>query len=60
MLNAAVTFFVIAIFAFLLGMTGLAGLTMEIGKLLLGVFLVLGVISLVVGLVRGGKTPLIR
>lgn len=60
MLNAAITFFVIAILCFLLGLTGLAGLTMEIGKLLLGVFLVLGVLSLIIGLIRGKNTPQIR
>ncbi len=53
MLNAAITFFVIALVAFLIGATGFAGISMEIGRTLLFVFLVLAVISFVVSLVRG-------
>jgi uncharacterized membrane protein YtjA (UPF0391 family) len=53
MLNAAITFFVIALVAFLLGATGFAGISMDIGRTLLFVFLVLAVISFVVSLVRG-------
>lgn len=57
MLNAAITFFVIALVAFLLGATGFAGVSMEIGRTLLFVFLVLAVISFIVSLVRGGRAP---
>ena len=53
MLNAAITFFVIALVAFLLGATGFAGVSMEIGRTLLFVFLVLAVISFVISMVRG-------
>lgn len=56
MLNAAITFFVIALVAFLIGATGFAGISMEIGRTLLFVFLVLAVISFVISLVRG-KVP---
>ncbi len=56
MLNAAITFFVIALVAFLIGATGFAGISMEIGRTLLFVFLVLAVISFVISLVRG-KAP---
>ncbi len=45
MLRAAITFFILAIVAFVLGANGIAGLSMEIGRLLLIVFLVLAVIS---------------
>jgi uncharacterized membrane protein YtjA (UPF0391 family) len=55
MLNAAITFFVIALVAFLLGATGFAGLSMDIGRTLLFIFLVLAVISFAVSLIRGGK-----
>ncbi|MNL61603.1 hypothetical protein D3C87_1855490 [compost metagenome] len=55
MLNAAIAFFVIALVAFVLGATGVAGLSMEIGRLLLIVFLVLAVISFVINLLRGRK-----
>jgi uncharacterized membrane protein YtjA (UPF0391 family) len=51
MLRAAIAFFVLAIVAFILGATGIAGVSMEIGKLLLTVFLVLAVISFVIDLV---------
>lgn len=53
MLNAAITMFVIALVAFLLGATGVAGITMEIGKTLFFVFLVLAVVSFAVNLIRG-------
>ncbi|MBC7371182.1 MAG: DUF1328 domain-containing protein [Bdellovibrionaceae bacterium] len=51
MLRAAIAFFVLAIVAFVLGASGIAGVSMEIGKLLLTVFLVLAVISFVIDLV---------
>ncbi len=56
MLRAALLFFVLGLVAMLLGATGVAGLSMEVGRLVLYVFLALTVISLVVGLVTG-KTP---
>jgi uncharacterized membrane protein YtjA (UPF0391 family) len=60
MIRAAIAFFVLALIAFVLGATGIAGISMEIGKILIGVFLVLAVISIVVGLISGkrfGKLP---
>ncbi len=57
MLNAAITFFVIALVAFVLGATGFAGISMDIGKTLLFVFLVLAVISFAVNLLRGRGAP---
>jgi uncharacterized membrane protein YtjA (UPF0391 family) len=60
MLRAAIAFFILALVAMLLGVTGIAGLSMEIGKLLLMVFLILAVISFIAHLVTGGKSrPLI-
>jgi uncharacterized membrane protein YtjA (UPF0391 family) len=56
MLNIALTFFVIALIAALLGFGGVAGLSADIGWL----FAVLAVVILVVGLVGrsiGGRTP---
>lgn len=53
MLRAALAFFVLALVAILFGASGIAGVSMDIGKTLLFVFLVLAVISLVVGLVSG-------
>jgi len=45
MLRAAIAFFILGIVAILLGVTGVAGVSIEIGKLLLVVFLVLAVLS---------------
>lgn len=56
MLQAALWFFIIGLVALVLGAGGVAGLSLEIGKLLLGVFLVLAVISFVAGLITG-RTP---
>ena len=59
MLRAAIGFFVLGLVAIIFGASGIAGVSMEIGKLLLGVFLVLAVISLVAGLVTGRSTRLL-
>lgn len=56
MVRAAIAFFVLALVAFVLGATGIAGLSIEIGKILLVVFLVLAVISFL-GSVIWGKSP---
>lgn len=56
MLRAAIAFFVLAIIAIALGSSGIAGLSLEAGRMLLTVFLVLAVISFVVSLVTGKKT----
>lgn len=53
MLRAALGFFILALIAILFGATGFAGVSMEIGRILLGVFLILAAISLVAGLITG-------
>jgi uncharacterized membrane protein YtjA (UPF0391 family) len=53
MLRAALAFFIIGLLAMALGAGGFAGMSVEIGRLLLGVFVVLAIISFVVGLVSG-------
>jgi len=53
MLRAAIAFFVIGLIAMLLGAGGVAGLSMEVGRTLLFVFLALAVISFIVSLVSG-------
>lgn len=58
MLRAAIAFFVLGLIAILLGAGNVAGLSLEIGQTLLGVFLILAVISLVASLVTGRKTSL--
>jgi len=55
MLRYALIFFVVAIVAALFGFGGIAAGAAEIGKILFFVFLVLFVVSLVVGLIR--RTP---
>ena len=57
MLRAALGFFVVALVAILFGATGFAGVSMEIGRTLLFVFLVLAAISFVVGIVGRRGTP---
>jgi uncharacterized membrane protein YtjA (UPF0391 family) len=58
MLRSALVFFVLALVAILFGATGFAGVSMDIGKTLLFVFLVLSVISFFVSLgTRGGTRP---
>jgi uncharacterized membrane protein YtjA (UPF0391 family) len=55
MLRAALAFFVLAILAYILGATGVAGVSMDIGRILLVVFLVLAVLGVAVGLISGGR-----
>lgn len=57
MLRAAIAFFVIGLLAMALGAGGFAGMSIEIGRVLLGVFVVLALISFVVGLVGGRGGP---
>ena len=53
MLRAAILFFVLALVAILFGATGFAGISMDVGRTLLMVFLVLAVLSFVVNLLTG-------
>jgi uncharacterized membrane protein YtjA (UPF0391 family) len=55
MLQAAIVFFVLAIIALVLGLSGVAGLSMGIAKLLLGVFLVLAILSFVGNMMTKSK-----
>jgi uncharacterized membrane protein YtjA (UPF0391 family) len=55
MIRAAITFFVLALLAVLFGAYGIAGISMEVGKILLMVFLALAVLSFVGSLVGGGR-----
>ncbi len=59
MLRAALGFFVLALLAVIFGASGVAGVSMEIGRMLLVVFLILAVISFVIGVVSG-RGPNIR
>jgi uncharacterized membrane protein YtjA (UPF0391 family) len=53
MLGWAVTFLIIALIAAVLGFGGIAGVAIEIAKIIFFVAIVLFVISIVVGLLRG-------
>lgn len=55
MLRAAIIFFVLGLVAMLFGAYGIAGVSIELGKVLLMVFIVLAILSFVVGLIRGGN-----
>jgi uncharacterized membrane protein YtjA (UPF0391 family) len=57
MLHYALVFFVIALIAALFGFGGIAAGAAEIAKVLFFIFLVLFVVSLVVGLFRRGGGP---
>ncbi len=56
MLRAAIAFFILGLIAILLGANGIAGVSIEVGKLLLLVFVVLAVISLFASLINGRST----
>ena len=55
MIRGAITFFVLALVAFFLGAYQMAGLSMEIGKMLLGLFMVFALLLFVGGLFLGKK-----
>jgi uncharacterized membrane protein YtjA (UPF0391 family) len=55
--RAAVAFFILALVAILFGAAGIAGVSLEIGRLLLFIFLVLSAISFVVGLIGNTRHP---
>lgn len=55
MLRAAITFFIIALLAMFFGMNNIAGISVELGKILLFVFLALAVLSFVISLASGGR-----
>lgn len=53
MLRAAIVFFLIGLLAWALGAGGFAGLSVDIGKTLLGVFVILAIVSFAASLVTG-------
>jgi len=56
MLRAAIAFFVIGLLAMALGAGGFAGMSLEIGRMLLGVFVILALVSFVVGIASGKRS----
>ena len=59
MLRAAILFFVLGLVAVLFGAYGIAGVSMEAGRLILLVFLILAVVSFLVNLASGRKTRIL-
>jgi uncharacterized membrane protein YtjA (UPF0391 family) len=57
MLSWALTFFVVAIIAAVLGFTTIAGAMAGIAKILFFVFLVLTLVALIAGAIRGRVPP---
>lgn len=55
MFRAAIGFFIFAIFAMIFGANGIAGLSMEIGRVIMFIFLALAVVTLVTGLITNNK-----
>lgn len=55
MLRAAIAFFVLGLVAILLGANGVGGLSVDIGKTLLFIFLILAVISFIASLVTSKR-----
>jgi uncharacterized membrane protein YtjA (UPF0391 family) len=57
MLRAAIIFFILALISILFGAYGIAGLSFEIGRILLAVFIVLAVITFVASIATRKKQP---
>lgn len=55
MIRAAISFFIVGLLSLFLGLYGVAGFTFEVGRLLLLVFLVLGVLSVLASIIAGRK-----
>jgi uncharacterized membrane protein YtjA (UPF0391 family) len=57
MLRAAIVLFVIGIVAMLLGVWNVAGVSFELGRLLLFIFAGLAIVGFIASLVTGRRTP---
>jgi len=55
MIRIAISFFILALVAYILGANGIAGLSIEIGKTFLIVFMVLSIIAFLASLFRRRK-----
>lgn len=56
MIRSAIAFFILALFAYIFGAYGIAGVSMDIGKIFIIVFVVLAIISFL-GAIISGKKP---
>jgi len=55
MLRVAIAFFVFAILAYILGATGVGGMSLEVGRFFLVLFLVFSVVGVAIGLIGGDR-----
>ena len=53
MIRAAIAFFILALVAYIFGANGIAGMSMDIGNLLVVVFLIFAAISFIGGMITG-------
>lgn len=60
MLRAALAFLILAVVAFVLGANGVAGLSMDIARILLFVFLAIAVITFIASFLPGGRSGRLR
>jgi uncharacterized membrane protein YtjA (UPF0391 family) len=58
MLRTAIIFFFIGLFAYVLGANNVAGLSLEIGRMVLFVFVFLSIISFIASVITGKRTRL--
>lgn len=58
MLRVSISFFVIGLLAYILGAYNIAGLSIDIGKIILIVFVILAILSFLMTLITGKKTNL--
>jgi uncharacterized membrane protein YtjA (UPF0391 family) len=56
MLRAAIIFFIVGLIAMFFGMNNVGGMSVELGKLLLFVFIGLAVVSFLISLVSGRRS----
>ena len=57
MFRAALGFFLLALLSVVLGASGVAGVSLDIGRALLLTFIILAVLSFVAGLITEAKKP---
>lgn len=55
MVRAAIGFFVLAILAYIFGANGIAGVSMEIGKSLIAIFVILAILAFVMSMFTNRK-----
>ena len=53
LLMVGIVFLVIALIAYVMGANGVAGMSASLGKMLLGIFLILAVLMIIVGFFTG-------